>query len=72
MRADLRTGAECRDQRVKSHEAGVASAMVNTAQQIGGSIGTAVFSSLAATQSRTISIPNVETTRAKQQPASVS
>ena len=34
---------------VKSHEAGVATAMVNTAQQIGGPIGTAVFSSLAAT-----------------------
>jgi predicted MFS family arabinose efflux permease len=34
---------------VEPHEAGVASAMVNTAQQIGGSIGTAVFSSLAAT-----------------------
>ena len=30
-------------------EAGVASAMVNTAQQIGGSIGTAVFSSLITT-----------------------
>ncbi|MGI3786515.1 MAG: MFS transporter [Janthinobacterium lividum] len=29
-------------------EAGVASAMVNTAQQIGGSIGTAVFSALSA------------------------
>jgi hypothetical protein len=41
--------------------------MVNTAQQIGGPIGTAVFSSLAATQSRTISMPDVETTRAKQQ-----
>ena len=34
---------------VRSREAGVASAMVNTTQQIGGSIGTAVFSSLAAT-----------------------
>ena len=34
---------------VKSREAGVASAMVNTTQQVGGSIGTAVFSSLAAT-----------------------
>jgi EmrB/QacA subfamily drug resistance transporter len=34
---------------VRSSEAGVASAMVNTTQQIGGSIGTAVFSSLAAT-----------------------
>jgi len=33
---------------VAAHEVGVASAMVNTAQQIGGSIGTAVFSSLAA------------------------
>ena len=32
----------------KSDEAGVASALVNTAQQIGGSIGTAVFSALAA------------------------
>ena len=34
---------------VGSSEAGVASAMVNTTQQIGGSIGTAAFSSLAAT-----------------------
>ena len=34
---------------VGSHEAGVASAMVNTAQQIGGSVGTAVYSSLTTT-----------------------
>lgn len=34
---------------VRPGEAGVASAMVNTTQQIGGSIGTAAFSSLAAT-----------------------
>ncbi|GAA4386690.1 MFS transporter [Tsukamurella soli] len=34
---------------VWSHEAGVASAMVNIAQQIGGSIGLAVFSSLSVT-----------------------
>ncbi|WP_432839401.1 MFS transporter [Dactylosporangium sp. CA-092794] len=34
---------------VRPDEAGVASALVNTAQQIGGSIGTAVFSSLTAT-----------------------
>jgi len=34
---------------VQSHESGVASAMVNTAQQIGGAIGLAVFSSLSAT-----------------------
>jgi hypothetical protein len=46
--------------------------MVKAAQQMGGSIGTAVFSSPAATQSRAISMPDVETTRAKQQPATVS
>ena len=34
---------------VRPHDAGVASALVTTAQQIGGSIGTAVFSSLATT-----------------------
>jgi EmrB/QacA subfamily drug resistance transporter len=34
---------------VRSGQAGVASAMVNTTQQIGGSIGVATFSSLAAT-----------------------
>lgn len=34
---------------VRPHETGVASAMVNIAQQIGGSIGLAVFSSLSAT-----------------------
>jgi EmrB/QacA subfamily drug resistance transporter len=34
---------------VEAHDAGVASAMVNTAQQIGGSIGTALLNSLAAT-----------------------
>ncbi|WP_030436017.1 DHA2 family efflux MFS transporter permease subunit [Actinoplanes subtropicus] len=33
---------------VQHHDAGVASAMVNTAQQIGGSIGTALLSSVAA------------------------
>jgi hypothetical protein len=46
--------------------------MVNTAEQIGGSIGTAVFSSLAATQSRTISMPGCEDNPRKQQPATVS
>ncbi|MEA2297895.1 MAG: hypothetical protein QOF77_831 [Solirubrobacteraceae bacterium] len=34
---------------VEPHDAGVASAMVNTMQQIGGSIGTALLSTLAAT-----------------------
>jgi drug/metabolite transporter (DMT)-like permease len=33
---------------VQHHDAGVASAMLNTAQQIGGSIGTALLSSFAA------------------------
>jgi MFS family permease len=33
---------------VQDHDAGVASATVNTVQQIGGAIGTAVFNSLAA------------------------
>src|SRR5690242_6939129 len=34
---------------VRPEDAGVASAMVNTGQQIGGSIGTAVLSTFAAT-----------------------
>jgi MFS family permease len=34
---------------VRPEDAGVASAMVNTGQQVGGSIGTAVLSTLAAT-----------------------
>ncbi len=33
---------------VKTHEAGVASAMVNTSQQVGGSVGTALLSTLFA------------------------
>lgn len=38
---------------VRPHDAGVASALVTTAQQIGGSIGTAVFSSLATAATAT-------------------
>jgi hypothetical protein len=34
---------------VRSEDAGIASAMVNTGQQIGGSIGTAVLSTFAST-----------------------
>ncbi len=34
---------------VKSHDAGIASAMVNTSQQVGGSIGTALLSTIFAT-----------------------
>jgi EmrB/QacA subfamily drug resistance transporter len=34
---------------VKSHDAGIASAMVNTSQQVGGSVGTALLSTIFAT-----------------------
>jgi len=34
---------------VEAHDAGVASAMVNTTQQVGGSIGTALLSTIFAT-----------------------
>jgi hypothetical protein len=33
---------------VAAHDAGIASALVNTGQQVGGSVGTAVLSSIAA------------------------
>jgi MFS family permease len=33
---------------VKSHDAGIASAMVNTSQQVGGSVGTALLSTIFA------------------------
>ncbi len=38
---------------VSSHDSGVASAMVNTSQQIGGSLGTALLNTIAATASTT-------------------
>lgn len=38
---------------VKKHEAGVASALVNTTQQIGGSLGTALLNTIAATATAT-------------------
>jgi EmrB/QacA subfamily drug resistance transporter len=49
---------------VKHHDAGVASAMLNTAQQIGGSIGTALLSSFAASAAASYlhnKIPNAQT-----------
>ena len=49
---------------VQHHDAGVASAMLNTAQQIGGSIGTALLSSFAASAATNYlsgKIPNAET-----------
>ena len=39
--------------RVAFHDAGIASAMVNTMQQVGGSIGTAVLSTVAASATAT-------------------
>jgi EmrB/QacA subfamily drug resistance transporter len=49
---------------VKHHDAGVASAMLNTAQQIGGSIGTALLSSFAASAATSYlhgKVPNAQT-----------
>ena len=47
----MRAGDEHRDARRRPRsDAGVASAMVNTGQQVGGSIGTALLSTLAATR----------------------
>jgi hypothetical protein len=39
--------------RVRDRDAGVASALVNTTQQIGGSLGTALLNTLAATATAT-------------------
>jgi MFS family permease len=39
---------------VAEHEAGLASGLLNTAQQLGGSIGVAVASTVAATRSGTL------------------
>jgi hypothetical protein len=43
---------------VRAEDAGVASAMVNTMQQIGGSIGTALLSTLAATAASGFAVAN--------------
>src|SRR3954470_19848023 len=40
--------SETRSQGVRPQDAGVASAMVNTSQQVGGSIGTALLNTIAA------------------------
>jgi energy-converting hydrogenase Eha subunit G len=39
---------------VTEHDAGVASGLLNTSQQIGGAIGVAVASTVAATRTRTL------------------
>jgi EmrB/QacA subfamily drug resistance transporter len=41
---------------VDSHEAGIASAMVNTSQQVGGSVGTALLSTLFASAAASYSV----------------
>ena len=48
VRADDRAVVRDRDANVPAGDSGVASAMVNTSQQIGGSIGTALLSTVAA------------------------
>jgi len=47
---------------VAPHDAGVASALVNTSQQIGGSIGTALLNTLAASAATTFMVGKVATT----------
>ena len=47
-----------RDLGVDRHDAGVASAMVNTRQQVGGSIGTALLNTLAATATADFLVAN--------------
>jgi EmrB/QacA subfamily drug resistance transporter len=49
---------------VKAEDAGVASAMVNTMQQIGGSIGTALLSTLAASAASGYAVANQASTNA--------
>jgi predicted MFS family arabinose efflux permease len=45
---------------VSSHDTGVASAMVNTSQQIGGSLGTALLNTVAATATTTYAAAHTE------------
>jgi EmrB/QacA subfamily drug resistance transporter len=45
---------------VSSHDTGVASAMLNTSQQIGGSLGTALLNTVAATATTTYAAANTQ------------
>jgi hypothetical protein len=49
---------------VREADSGVASAMVNVSQQIGGSIGTALLSTIAVTATKTFATSHVATLRA--------
>jgi hypothetical protein len=46
---------------VEPHDAGVASALVNTSQQIGGSVGTALLNTLAASAATTFMVGKAAT-----------
>jgi MFS family permease len=46
---------------VKSHDAGVASAMVNTSQQVGGSVGTALLSTIFASAAASFATTHAKT-----------
>jgi EmrB/QacA subfamily drug resistance transporter len=46
---------------VKRHDAGVASAMVNTSQQVGGSVGTALLSTIFASTAATYAAAHIHT-----------
>jgi hypothetical protein len=45
---------------VSSHDTGVASAMLNTSQQVGGSLGTALLNTVAATATATYAAANTQ------------
>ena len=45
---------------VSNHDTGVASAMINTSQQVGGSLGTALLNTVAATAATTYVVANKE------------
>jgi hypothetical protein len=45
---------------VSSHDTGVASAMLNTSQQVGGSLGTALLNTIAATAATTYATANAQ------------
>ena len=52
---------------VSNHDTGVASAMVNTSQQIGGSLGTALLNTIAATAATTYSAAHTNLGKSAQQ-----
>ena len=51
---------------VKSHDAGIASAMVNTSQQVGGSVGTALLSTIFASAAASFVSAHAKHRRSRQ------